>query len=102
MFFMYVYVYIDFVTIGFVYQNLIVTANQKSATDTLTVIKPQKKRTKEEGKKKRKQKQKKKKKGDKNISIIVLNVNELNAPTKRHILAEYTIYMLSTRDPLQI
>ena len=40
------------------------------------------------------------------ISIITLNVNEINAPTKRHRLAEWIqktrpIYMLSTRNPLQ-
>ena len=39
------------------------------------------------------------------ISIITLNVNGLNAPTKRHRLAEWiqnkTIYKLSIRDPLQ-
>ena len=40
------------------------------------------------------------------ILIITLNVNGLNAPTKRHRLAEWIqkkrpIYMLSTRDPLQ-
>ena len=37
-------------------------------------------------------------------SIITLNVNGLNAPTKRHRLAEWkqkqTIYMLSIRNPL--
>ena len=41
------------------------------------------------------------------ISIITLNVNGLNAPTKRHRLGEQIqkkrpIYMLYTRDPLQI
>ena len=39
------------------------------------------------------------------ISIITLNVNGLNAPAKRHRLAEWIqtrpVYMLSTRDPLQ-
>ena len=39
------------------------------------------------------------------ISIITLNVNGLNASTKRHRLVECipnkTIYMLSTRDPFQ-
>ena len=40
------------------------------------------------------------------ISIITLNVNGLNAPTKRHRLAEWIkktrpMYMLSTRNPLQ-
>ena len=39
------------------------------------------------------------------ISIITLNVNGLNAPTKTHRLAEWIqkqdTYMLSTRDPLQ-
>ena len=40
-------------------------------------------------------------------SIITLNVNGLNAPTKRHRLAEWIqitrpLYMLSLRDPLQI
>ena len=41
------------------------------------------------------------------ILIITLNENGLNMPTKRHRLAEWTqktraIYMLSTRNPLQI
>ena len=40
------------------------------------------------------------------ISIITLNVNRLNAPTKRFRLAEWIkktrpIYMLATRNPLQ-
>ena len=39
------------------------------------------------------------------ISIITLNVNGLNVPTKRRRLAEWIkkqdMYMLSTRDPLQ-
>ena len=40
------------------------------------------------------------------ISILTLNVNGLNATTKRHRLAEWIkrirpIYMLSTRNPLQ-
>ena len=39
------------------------------------------------------------------ISIITLNVNGLNAPTKRHRQAECIqtrpIHMLSTRDPFQ-
>ena len=40
------------------------------------------------------------------LSIITLNVNELNAPTKRQRLAEWIkktrpLYILSTRDPLQ-
>ena len=40
------------------------------------------------------------------ISIITLNVKELNTPTKRHRLAEWTqkqdpIYMLSTTNLLQ-
>ena len=39
------------------------------------------------------------------ISIITLNVNGLNAPTKRHRQAEWIqtrpIYMMSTRYPLQ-
>ena len=39
------------------------------------------------------------------ISIITLNMNALNAPTKRHRLAEWIEkqdpYMLSTGDPLQ-
>ena len=37
------------------------------------------------------------------ISIIILNVNGLNTPTKRYKLAEWKtspIYMLSSRDPL--
>ena len=38
------------------------------------------------------------------LSIITLNVNGLNAPSKRQILAEWIkktrlLYMLSTRDP---
>ena len=41
------------------------------------------------------------------ISIITLNINGLNTPTKRHRQARKgykgkTIYMLSIRDPLQI
>ena len=39
------------------------------------------------------------------VSIITLNVNGLNAPTKKHRLAEWIqkppIHMLSTRNPLQ-
>ena len=40
------------------------------------------------------------------LSIITLNVNGLNAPTKRQRLAEWIqttrpLYMLSTRDPPQ-
>ena len=40
------------------------------------------------------------------ISIITLNVNGINVPTKRRRLAEWIqkqtdIYMLSTRNPLQ-
>ena len=42
------------------------------------------------------------------LSIITLNVNGLNSPTKRQRLAEWIqkkkkipLYMLSTRDPLQ-
>jgi len=40
------------------------------------------------------------------LSIITLNVNGLNAPTKRQRLAEWIkktkpLYMLSTRDPTQ-
>ena len=39
------------------------------------------------------------------ISIIILNVSGLNAPTKRHSLAEWiqkqNPYMLSTRNTLQ-
>ena len=40
------------------------------------------------------------------LSIITLNVNGLNAPTKRQRLAEWIqkqdpLYMLSTRDPAQ-
>ena len=40
------------------------------------------------------------------ILIITLNVNGLNAPTKRHRLAEWKkktrpVYMWSTRDPFQ-
>ena len=40
------------------------------------------------------------------ISIITLNVNGLNAPTKRHRLAEWIqkqdVYMLSTRDTYRL
>ena len=41
------------------------------------------------------------------ISINTLNVNGLNAPTKRHKVAEWvkkpkSIYVMSTRNPLQI
>ena len=39
------------------------------------------------------------------ISIITLNINGLNAPTKRHRLAQWIQkqdpYMQSTRNPLQ-
>ena len=40
------------------------------------------------------------------ISKITFNVNELNAPTKRHRLADWIkktrpIYMLSVRNPLE-
>ena len=37
------------------------------------------------------------------MSIITLNVNGLNTPTKRHRLAEWiqNIYMPSTGDPAQ-
>ena len=39
-------------------------------------------------------------------SVIILDVNGLHAPTKRHALAEWIqkqdIYPLSTRDPLKI
>ena len=39
------------------------------------------------------------------LSIITLNINGLNAPTKRQRLAEWIqkgpLYMLFTRDPLQ-
>ena len=40
------------------------------------------------------------------ISIIILNINELNVPTKRHRLTGLDtktrpIYMLSIRNPLQ-
>ena len=56
------------------------------------VIKPQEKRTKEEGKKKDLQKNPKTIKKmaiGTHILIITLNVNGLNAPTKRHRLAEW-------------
>ena len=41
------------------------------------------------------------------LSIITLNINGLNAPNKIHRVAEWIkktrpIYMLFTRDPLQI
>ena len=42
------------------------------------------------------------------ISIIILNVNELNAPTKRHRVSLWTqkqdpcLSMLSTRDPVYV
>ena len=61
-------------------------------------------------KRKKKKKSTKKKKIKKmavqvHISIIVLKVNGLNTPTKKHRLAEWIqkppIYMLSTRNPLQ-
>ena len=38
------------------------------------------------------------------LSIITVNVNGLNTPTKRQILVEWiqkSLYMLSTRDPSQ-
>ncbi|MDD0662629.1 hypothetical protein PS004_23705, partial [Shigella sonnei] len=56
------------------------------------VIKPQKERTREEGKKKEQQKQSqtnRKMSIRTYISKITLNVNGLNTPTKRHSLAEW-------------
>ena len=42
---------------------------------------------------------------NKNLSIVTLNVNGLNAPIKRHRVAEWIrkhdSHMLSTRDPPQ-
>ena len=74
------------------YLNLRLIAKQKSTVDTTLkiVIKPQEKRTRE---RKNKGQQNKSKTVDKMairtyISIITLNVNGLNAPTKRHRQAE--------------
>ena len=60
-----------------------------SNTTLKIVIKPQKKRTKE-GKKKEQQKSKtiNKMAIRTYVSIIALSVNELNAPSKRHRMAE--------------
>ena len=54
------------------------------------VTESQKRRTKEEGKKKNLKKKTKSKTIKKSyISIITLNINGLNAPTKRHRLAKW-------------
>ena len=85
------------------YQNLMGTTNQISAIDTHTKKKKQSKHnTKDRHQVKREQKKKGRKKTFKNksktmnktairtyILIITLNVNGLNAPTKRHRLAEW-------------
>ena len=83
------------------YQNFRITANQKSTIDTQRkinsnttlkiVIKPEEERTREQRKKNNKNKSKaiNKMAIRTYISIITLNVNGLNAPTKRHRLAEW-------------
>ena len=85
------------------YQSFRATANQKSTIDTQTnkknqlkyntkiVIKPQEERTREGKKKSNKNKSKtiNKMAIRTYISIITLNVNGLNAPTKRHRLPEW-------------
>uniref|UniRef100_A0A8D1HM73 exodeoxyribonuclease III n=1 Tax=Sus scrofa TaxID=9823 RepID=A0A8D1HM73_PIG len=91
-------------TYRLLYKNFRVTANQKSTTDTQTNKKNQLKyNTKDshqtrrgENKKRREEKSNKNKSKTVNkmairtyISIITLNVNGLNAPTKRHRLAEW-------------
>ena len=86
------------------YQNVMVTANQKSTIDTHTKKKKQSKYnikvshqiTREENKRGREEKIYNNKSKTitemairTNILIITLNVNRLNAPTKRHRLAEW-------------
>ena len=86
------------------YQNLTVTANQKSTTDIHTKKKKESKHNTEDkssNHQRRKQKRKGRKKTYKNksktsnkmairtyILVITINVNGLNAQTKRHRLAE--------------
>ena len=92
------------------------TANPKNTIDTHTKKKKQPKHNTKYGHQTtREQKRKERKRPTKTIkkmsigtyiSIITLNVNRLNAPIKRHRLAEWIqkqglLYMLSTRDPLQ-
>ena len=70
------------------------------------VSKPQDNKTEREGKKTRNNQKKIKKRTISTfLSLITLNVNRLNVPTKRQRLAEWIqrlIRMLFTRDPLQI
>ena len=83
------------------YQNFRITANQKSTIDTQTKKNQLKYNTKDshqtrrgENKRRREEKEQDKSKTVNKmairtyISIITLNVNGLNAPTKRHRLAE--------------
>ena len=91
-------------TYRLLYQNLMGTTNQKSTKDThrkrkenpkttlKLVIKSQEKRTKQEGNKKTYKNKSKtifKIAIKKYILIITLNINGLNAPTKRHRLVEW-------------
>ena len=95
-----------------------VTANQKSTTDTHTNEKKQSKHntkdshqiTREEKKGRKKTNKNKSKTSNKMtirtyISVITLNINRPKAPTKRHRLAEWiqnkTHIDTSSRDPLQ-
>ena len=85
------------------YQKFRATSNQKSTIDTHTNKKKQSKdNTKDSYQTTREKEKKGRKKSNKNkskainkmairtyISIITLNVNGLNAPTKRHRLAEW-------------
>ena len=74
-----------------------VTSNQKSVTDTHTQRKESKHNTKNSHQTTKEQKKKKQKRTAKTIkmairtyiSIITLNVNSLNAPIKRHRVAEW-------------
>ena len=103
-------------TILFIYrllfQNLTITANQKSTIHkqekgiqhntnvSHQITRKQQRKIKELGK----QIQNNQQNGNKDILIITLNVNGLNAPTKRQRLAGYKnkTHIYVTRDPLQI
>ena len=89
-------------TISYTYQNFSISANQKTTIDTQTNKKNQLKyNTKDSHQTTRGEKKKRREKSNRNkseainkmairtyISIITLNVNGLNTPTKRHRLAE--------------
>ena len=109
-------------TYRLLYQNLMVTTNQKSITNIQTEKKKESKYntknshqiTKKENKEERKNKKTYKNKSKTinkmairtYISTITLNVNGLNVPTKRHRLAEsiqeqpyiYAVYKRPTSD----